>query len=211
MKKTFAFCRFLLLILVSSAYAEVRLPAIFGDHMVLQQQTSVKLWGWANPMEEITVTSNWDGTTYTAKADSYSNWSIMLQTPAAGGPYEMKLEGSNTLLLSDILIGEVWLGSGQSNMQWSASAGIDDADTAMEEANYPEIRLFQVGRRAADTPQLDLEGQWEVCRPESMKDFSAVGYFFARGLHQELKIPIGVIHSSWGGTPAETWINPEVI
>ena len=211
MKKTFAFCRFLLLILVSSAYAEVRLPAIFGDHMVLQQQTSVKLWGWANPMEEITVTAGWDGTTYTAKADSYSNWSIMLQTPAAGGPYEMKLEGSNTLLLSDILIGEVWLGSGQSNMQWSASAGIDDADTAMEEANYPEIRLFQVGRRAADTPQLDLEGQWEVCKRESMKDFSAVGYFFARGLHQELKIPIGVIHSSWGGTPAETWINPEVI
>lgn len=191
--------------------ANVRLPAIFGDHMVLQQQTSAKIWGWGNSMEEISLNSSWDGASYTTKADSYGNWSIMLQTPAAGGPYEITIKGNNTLKITDILIGEVWLGSGQSNMEWSANHGFDNAEQEVASARHPEIRFFQVGKRSATTPQLDLEGHWEVCSPESMKRFSAVGYFFARSLHEELKIPVGIINSSWGGTPAETWINPEII
>jgi len=191
--------------------AEVRLPSIFGDHMVLQQNTRVRIWGWADVMEELTVTSSWDSATYATKGDSYANWHVDLTTPASGGPYEITIKGSNTLVITDVLIGEVWLASGQSNMQWSAAAGIDNAETAIAGANQPEIRLFQVSRRSAGAPQLDLEGHWEVCSPETMKPFSAVGYFFANRLHDALKIPVGVIHSSWGGTPAETWINPALI
>jgi sialate O-acetylesterase len=195
----------------SCLHAEVRLPAIFGEHMVLQQHADIPVWGWANSMEEVTVTSSWDGASYVTRADSYGNWKVNLKSPAAGGPYDITFKGSNQIVIGDVLIGEVWLGSGQSNMQWSAGAGIDNGEKAISEADYPEIRLFQVGRRAANAAQLDLEGHWEVCTPESMKDFSAVGYFFARKLQQQLKIPVGVIHSSWGGTPAETWINPELI
>lgn len=202
--RTFFLCVFLLI--QHPISANVRLPAIFGDHMVLQQHTSAPVWGWADPMEEITLSSSWDGANYTAKADSYGRWTLSIQTPAAGGPYELTIRGRNTVHIKDILIGEVWLGSGQSNMQWSAQAGIDGAEEAVSAADYPEIRFFQVGRRSANAPQLDLEGHWEVCTPESMAEFSAVGYFFARRLHGELQIPIGVIHSSWGGTPAETWI-----
>lgn len=191
--------------------AEVRLPAIFGDHMVLQQQSTVLLWGWANPMEEITVTSSWDGAVYTTKADNYANWRLTVNTPAAGGPFEITIRGNNIIILGDILIGEVWLASGQSNMQWSANMGIDGAEAHVAAADHPRIRLFQVGHRSADSRQLDLEGQWEVCTPQSMQNFSAVGYFFARRLQEKLNVPVGIINSSWGGTPAETWINPEVI
>lgn len=209
-KIIFSYC-FLNLLFLFSLKAEVRLPAIFGDHMVLQQHTSAKIWGWGNPMEEITLSSSWDGASYTAEADSYGNWSINLQTPAAGGPYEISIKGNNTLKIGDILIGEVWLGSGQSNMEWSASHGFDNAEQEVAKASHGEIRFFQVGKRSADSPQLDLEGRWEVCTPESMRQFSAIGYFFARELQETLDIPVGIINSSWGGTPAETWINPMVI
>jgi sialate O-acetylesterase len=188
--------------------AEVRLPAIFGDHMVVQQNATLKIWGWADTGEEVTITTNWGSAPVTAKTDNHANWSLQIETPGAGGPYEITITGSNTLVLHDVLIGEVWLGSGQSNMQWAASYGIDNGEQEVSEANFPEIRFFQVSRRAAESPQLDLEGHWEVCTPESMREFSAVGYFFARRLHRELSIPIGIIHSSWGGTPAETWIPP---
>jgi len=162
-------------------------------------------------MEEITLSSSWDEATYTTKTDSYGNWSINLQTPAAGGPYEITIKGNNNLKITDILIGEVWLGSGQSNMEWSANHGFDNAEQEVAGARHREIRFFQVGKRSANAPQLDLEGRWEVCSPESMKRFSAVGYFFARSLQEKLKIPVGIINSSWGGTPAETWINPGII
>ena len=211
MKKITAYCFLLFLFLSLTTKADVRLPAIFGDHMVLQQQTSAKIWGWGNAMEEITLSSSWDEATYTTKTDSYGNWSINLQTPAAGGPYEITIKGNNNLKITDILIGEVWLGSGQSNMEWSANHGFDNAEQEVAGARHREIRFFQVGKRSANAPQLDLEGRWEVCSPESMKRFSAVGYFFARSLQEKLKIPVGIINSSWGGTPAETWINPGII
>ena len=146
----------------SCLHAEVRLPAIFGEHMVLQQHADIPVWGWANSMEEVTVTSSWDGASYVTRADSYGNWKVNLKSPAAGGPYDITFKGSNQIVIGDVLIGEVWLGPGQSNMQWSAGAGIDNGEKAISEADYPEIRLFQVGRRAANAAQLDLEGHWVI-------------------------------------------------
>ena len=186
--------------------AEVRLPGIFSDHMVLQRNSQVEFYGWANPFENITVTTSWDSKTYELKGDSYANWQVMLPTPEAGGPYEITIEGSNTITLKDVLIGEVWIASGQSNMQWSANHGFDSADYEVQQANHPRLRFFQVGLQTAEYPQQDLKGEWAVCSPESMSDFSAVAYFFGRELQTNMDIPIGLINSSWGGTPAETWI-----
>ncbi|WP_187263503.1 sialate O-acetylesterase [Pontibacter beigongshangensis] len=191
--------------------ANVQLPAIFGNHMVLQQNAEVTIWGWARALEDVTVTSSWDQKTVKTKASNQAKWEVKLNTPAAGGPYTIKIEGYNTILLEDVLIGEVWLCSGQSNMEWSARAGIDNAEQAVAQADFPSIRFFSVAHRTADAPQLDLGGQWVVCTPETMKDFSAVAYFFGKDLHQNLKVPVGLINSSWGGTPAETWVNPDLI
>src|SRR5690606_32279828 len=116
-----------------------------------------------------------------------------------------------TIVLEDVLLGEVWLCSGQSNMEWSANAGIDNAEQHVQEANYPSIRFFQVEHRTADHPQLDVKGQWVVCTPENMKHFSAIGYFFGRELFQKLNTPVGLINSSWGGTPAEVWVHSDTI
>ncbi|TXK52630.1 sialate O-acetylesterase [Pontibacter qinzhouensis] len=191
--------------------ANVQLPAIFGNHMVLQQNAEVSIWGWAKALEEVTVTSSWDQQVVKTTASNQAKWEVKLMTPAAGGPYTIKIEGYNTILLEDVLIGEVWLCSGQSNMEWSARAGIDNAEQAVAEANFPFIRFFRVGYRTADVPQQDLDGQWVVCTPETMKDFSAVAYFFGKDVHQNLNLPVGLIDNSWGGTPAETWVNPDLI
>ena len=204
----------LLLLLVgnpASLFANVSMPAIFGDHMVLQQQSEVMIWGWAKSGEEVTVTGSWDENPVKTKASPLAQWSVTLKTPAAGGPYTLKVQGYNSLLFEDVLIGEVWLCSGQSNMEWSANAGIDKAEEAIKGANQPEIRFFSVLHRTADVPQLDLGGEWVVSTPETMANFSAIGYFFGLEIHQNLNVPVGLINSSWGGTPAEIWVKPEVI
>lgn len=185
----------------------ISLPAIFSDHMVLQQDTLVSIWGWAKPGEVISITGSWDpDTTYTHTVDDHSFWSIDINTPEAGGPFSLGIQGHNTIVIEDILIGEVWLGSGQSNMEWTPSGGIDHANKEIKGANHPEIRFFTVFTRAANTPQQLLNGEWVVCTPKTMEDFSAVLYFFGRELNQELGIPIGLINSSWGGTPIEIWM-----
>ncbi|AKQ47751.1 sialate O-acetylesterase [Rufibacter radiotolerans] len=196
--------------LASSAEA-VTLPAIIGPHMVLQRNAEVTIWGWGKTGEEITVTGSWDNQPVKTKADNQARWEVKLKTSAAAGPHTLTVKGYNTLVLEDVLLGEVWLCSGQSNMEWSASAGIDNAAQHVAEANFPAIRFFQVAHRTADTPQLDLPGQWVVCTPKTMKDFSAVGYFFGREIHQKMKVPVGLINSSWGGTPAETWLSSQAI
>ena len=196
---------------LTSLLANVTLPAILGDHMVLQQRTEVAIWGWAQPREVVTVTASWNNVAVTDTADNHADWRVALTTPAAGGPYTITIVGADTLVIQDVLVGEVWLASGQSNMEWSARSGIDRAEEEIANANYPEIRLFQVSRRSADSPQLDVAGEWVVCRPATMAEFSAVAYFFGRSLYQHLDQPIGLINSSWGGTPAETWISPDVI
>lgn len=191
--------------------AKVSLPALFTDHMVLQQKSEVAVWGWAAPLEKVIVIGSWNNKPVEAVADSYANWKVSLQTPAAGGPYTVTILGSNTIVLQDVLIGEVWLCSGQSNMEWSAKAGIDNATQEVLNANFPNIRFFDVANRSANVPQLDVSGTWTSCTPETMSEFSAIGYFFGRELYQNLNVPIGLINSSWGGTPAETWVNAEVI
>lgn len=193
-------------------WSNVSLPAIFGDHMLLQQNAEITLWGWAKPMEKIIVTTSWSTDTFRTEGDNQANWSLRIKTPAAGGPHFMKVQGYNTIEINDILIGEVWLLSGQSNMEWSARLGIEKADEAVKQANQNQIRFFSVTHRTAGTPNYDLDGRWVVCSPESMIDFSAVGYFFGKNIHEILKVPVGLINASWGGTPIEVWTpEPEIL
>lgn len=189
----------------------VALPAIFSDHMVLQQNSEVTIWGWANPGEEVTVTGSWDKNPVKTKGSNLAQWQVKIKTPAAGTAYTLTVKGNNTLEIQDVLMGEVWLCSGQSNMEWTTRAGIDNGPQEILKANYPAIRFFTVPRRSADGVQLNVDAKWVVCRPETMPHFSAVGYFFGQKIHENLKVPVGLINSSWGGTPAEIWVNPKTI
>jgi sialate O-acetylesterase len=191
--------------------AQVRLPALFSDHMVLAQQTDVTLWGWANPLEKIAIKLSWSEDTIKLVTPSSAQWSTKFKTPVAGGPHKILIKGTNQILLQDVMIGEVWLCSGQSNMEWSVNNGAEDAKLDMPKANYPAIRLFHVSKSGSDYPQDLGEGKWEECTPQSMKNFSAVGYFFAKKLHADLKVPIGIINASWGATAAEVWTPKEKI
>jgi sialate O-acetylesterase len=187
--------------------ANITLPAIFSDHMVLQTESTVTVWGWAKPNEVVRITCSWNPEKeYKVKVDSHSSWKIDIETPSAGGPYQLLLQGYNTIEINDILIGEVWLGSGQSNMEMSCRS-VNNAKEEIAGAHFPEIRFFTVSTSTASSPQQLLEGEWVVCTPESMKNFSAIMYFFGRELHNQLKVPVGLINSSWGGTPVEIWIS----
>ena len=186
------------------------LMSLFSDHMVLQQNSTVPVWGKYTPGQMISIKSGW-GQEVTGKADQQGLWKLSLDSPEAGGPYDLSvITEDSTVVIEDILIGEVWLASGQSNMQmplkgWPPNDPIKNSKKEIENANYPEIRMFTVDRRFAKSPLEDVNGNWQVCSPSTAGDFSATGYFFARSLHQELNVPIGIIHSSWGGTVAEAW------
>lgn len=185
--------------------ADVTLPSILSDRMVLQQRTEVSIWGWADPGETVTVRADWPkGGAVTSVADAEGRWQVKLATPQAGGPYTLRVRGHNEIIIRDILMGEVWLGSGQSNMEMRLSS-TENASEAIAAADYPNIRLFTVPRAANQEPQRDCTGTWVECSAESIPNFSAVSYYFARKLHNELHVPVGMIHSSWGGTPAEAW------
>lgn len=202
---------YLLLFLVNVSFANVTLPALFSDHMVLQQNDDVKFWGWANPNEEVVIKVSWSETVYKIKANNQAYWELKVKTPNAGGPYIIKINGYNEIILKDVLIGEVWLCSGQSNMEMSAAWGIKNGDEEVKNANHPTIRFFTVSKSSAISPQNDLQGSWEVCTPETMKNSSAVAYYFAQRLQEDLKdVPIGLMVSAWGGTPAEIWMPEEV-
>lgn len=185
--------------------AEVRLPAIIGDHMVLQRDAKVLIWGWADPGENVIVTGSWNPTAIEAVAGTDGKWKVELQTGGAGGPYTLTVAGRNLLTINDVLLGEVWLGSGQSNMEWPVASSLNVKEE-IAAATFPHIRLFTVQRASAATPQEDVAGRWEVCSPETVGRFSAVAYFFGRKLHKELGVPVGLIASSWGGTEIEKWI-----
>jgi sialate O-acetylesterase len=193
---------------ISSLLAQVRLPAIIGSHMVLQQNSEVKLWGWCDPSEKIKITTTWDTTTYTANGTANAKWNVLVKTPAAGGPYKIKIKGNNSIELDDVMIGEVWVCSGQSNMEMNVTWGLPYSDEVAN-ANNKSIRFFHIPKTTAGYPQENVEGQWVVCNPDDMKRFSAVGYFFGQKLQQDLSSPVGLINASWGGTPAEVW-TPEV-
>lgn len=198
-----------LTILCLGANAEVKLPKIFSSNMVFQQGIEIPVWGWADNGERITVTFN--GHTARTRANNEGKWQVKLPVQDYGGPHKLVIQGKNTIELQNVMVGEVWVCSGQSNMQWRVDQS-NNPEEEIAEANFPEIRLFSVPRTVAQFPQNDIsEGEWVECSPETVAGFSAVGYFFGRDLHQELDVPIGLIHTSWGGTVAETWISPNTI
>lgn len=188
--------------------ADVKLPAVLGDHMVLQRQMPVKVWGWADPGEAVTV--KLAGQEVSATACEKGKWSVTLQPMEAGGPYAMAVIGKNTLTLQDVLVGEVWIASGQSNMEFPV-AGSVNAQQEIAQADYPQIRLFTVPKKIAESPTTECDSRWQACTPQSVPGFSAVAYFFGRQIHKELGVPVGLINSSWGGTPAESWMTAEAL
>lgn len=186
--------------------ATIVLPNIFKDHMVLQRNSEVTIWGWGDLNEEVSIVTSWDNTAYLTKTKLTAKWQFLIKTPEAGGPYTIQFRGkSNEIILKDVLIGEVWLCSGQSNMEWSANNGIDNVEEEIANANYPNIRFFTVTKRTSETEQDYVHGTWETCIPETMRYFSATAYFFAKRLQGELDVPIGLIDTGWGATSAEVW------
>ena len=197
-----------ILALTGVARAEVRLPAIISDNMVLQQGVKLRIWGNANAGERVTVT--FDKKSADAVADAQGRWQVWLDPLKAGGPLELTVKGTNVLTIKNVLVGEVWLCSGQSNMEWPLINTVDGAQTVAQ-ANHPEMRLFTVVHTTSAQPQTDLQGRWVVTTPDEAAHFSAVGYFFGRELQQRLKVPVGLIDSSWGGTPAEAWTSHDAL
>jgi len=210
MKRTlrFVFALLLATVFAQSAFADVRVPAIIGDNMVLQQGKKIRIWGWANPNEKVSVV--FANQKANAIADANGHWQTLLGPVKAGGPFELTISASNTLTIKNVLVGEVWICSGQSNMEWPLINTQNGAD-AVAQANYPEIRLFTVQKATSSTPLDDVKGQWIVTTPDKVGQFSAVGYFFGRELYQKLKVPVGLIHTSWGGTPAEAWTSNDAL
>ncbi len=190
------------------AVADVTLPTIIGDNMVLQRGMETPIWGTAEPDEWITVTMG-DQRAATS-ADSEGKWMVKLHPLDAGGPFEIVITANNEITLHNVLVGEVWVCSGQSNMQWAVKNSVN-AEQEIAESDYPTIRLFSVRHVTADEPLEDTEGRWVECSPGTVGWFSAVGYFFGRALHRELNVPMGLICSAWGGTPAESWTSKETL
>jgi sialate O-acetylesterase len=189
-----------------SIQAEVKLPAIISDHMVLQADAEVPIWGTASPGESIAVSFGAATASTTAGADG--RWEVRLPKLKAGQSESLVVRGSNTVTVNDVLVGEVWLGSGQSNMAMTVNRTLDFEKQAAA-ANFPQIRMFTVTSRAATSAQSDCTGEWTICSPQTVPSFSATAYFFGRELHRELGVPVGLINSSVGGTPIESWISPE--
>ncbi|WP_416444348.1 sialate O-acetylesterase [Leeuwenhoekiella sp. A16] len=207
MKFKSIFSTLLLSMAVTSGWANVKLPHIFSDNMVLQRNTEVDIWGWGSPGEDVKVVASWSPQdTLTTKADRQAEWKLKLKTPAGPGPYTLTVKGYNTITFENVMVGEVWVASGQSNMEWSAGAGMIGAEEAIASAKNANIRFFDVPRRSAEYPQNDVDATWVESTPETMKSFSVIAYFFGKKLNEELDVPIGLIGSNWGGTPAEIWI-----
>ncbi|WP_258049208.1 sialate O-acetylesterase [Hymenobacter sp. NBH84] len=202
------------------AQATVRLPALVGNHMVVQRDVPVPVWGWAAPGEQVAVTFR--GRSYQATPNAAGRWQVALPATPAGGPYTITIKGQNTLTVDDVLVGDVWLASGQSNMELplrdknapapGAYPLILNAEQEVAMADFPQIRQFTVQKVVAYQPQAENEGyNWQVCSPATAGSFSAVAYFFARDLYQRYHVPIGIISSPWGGTPAEAWVSAEAL
>ena len=214
MKRTaFSMMTILLVIFfsVGQAFAEIKLPSIFCDNMVMQQQTQAAIWGKASKNATVSVSTSWNGKSYSAKASADGSWKIQVATPKAGGPYEITISDGKSLKLKNVLIGEVWVFSGQSNMEMPMKGyknqpimgGLD----AIALSSNPNIRLFSVKKATSVEPLDDLTGGWELCEPENVVEFSATAYYFGLMLNKVLKVPVGLINTSWGGTRIEPWIS----
>ena len=218
MKRMICIAAALAVLAAANAQADVTLPKIFGDHMVLQQQTEAAVWGWADPDEEVTVSLG--EAKATAKAGADRKWLVKIATPAASGTaLELVVKGKNEIKLTDVLAGEVWIASGQSNMEWSVAQSANPAEE-IKNANYPQIRMIKVGRNPSDKPlddfafvpnPKDAKSGWAVASPETAAPMSAVGLFFARKLNKDLGVPVGIISTNWGGTIAEAWTSHETL
>ena len=191
------------------SFADVKLPQIFSNNMVLQRNILLPIWGWAAPGEKVTVQFNKQSKS--VKAGKDGKWTLQLNKEAAGGPFTLTVKGKNTITVSNVLVGEVWICSGQSNMEMQVGQSADRRyDTVIREANDSLIRHFKVKKVMSDTAVWDVSGEWKIANDSNnLREFSSVGYFFAKKLEEELHVPIGLINSSWGGTIVETWISPE--
>jgi sialate O-acetylesterase len=202
----------------SQASAEVRLPKIIGDHSVLQRQAPIHIWGWSAPHEHVSVALHEQS--QSTDGDEYGEWNVWLRPEQAGGPYTLRIDGtahdSHPISFSDILIGDVWVASGQSNMEiplhgFPGSAVIKNADAEIAAANQPQIRLLRIDHQISDIPVNDISSGWTLCTPQTAADFSAVAYFFGREITRQEHVPIGLIDSTWGGTPIESWISLDAL
>ncbi len=209
-KKTYFLFLLLSLPTTTFATAQLKVARLFGDHMVLQREKPVKIWGWADKDDKVELIFNQQKAS--AQADAEGKWVAELPAMPAGGPYELVVKTKkNEVKLTDILVGEVWLLSGQSNMEWRVKNS-DSAKVEIARANYPNIRHFEVPHQLAFAPEKDLNsGEWKIASPTTVGGFSAVGYFFARNLVQRLGVPVGLVHSSWGGSQIETWISEKAM
>ena len=209
-QKAFLFC--LVALISVSGFSQLRLPAVLSSGMVLQQNDSVSLWGWSQPAEKIFVTTSWNNHVDSIVADNGAKWKLKVRTPAAGGPYSILFKGNNTIELKDVMIGEVWVCSGQSNMEMNWQWGhLQDINEEFPTCATNNIRFFQIPKTTSAYPQDDCNAKWEHCDSNSLKQFSAVGYFFGKKLNKELNVPVGLINASWGGTPAEVWAEADAI
>ena len=189
------------------AQADVRVPALFSDNMVLQQEMRAPIWGWADDGEQVTVTFR--GKTAKAKAKD-GKWMVKLNRLKAGGPDTLTVEGKNKIEIKNVLVGEVWVASGQSNMEWPLSRSFESTNDIKSSAN-PNLRLFLVAKAKADEPAKDVKAQWKDCGPESVPNFSAVAYYFGRDLQKARNVPVGLIGTYWGGSPAEVWMSKQAL
>jgi len=195
------------LLTASDARADVKLPALISNGMVLQQGVNVPLWGWADEGELVTVEFQKERVATTTKN---GKWMVRLKSLKPGGPFILTISGKNKLTLQNVLVGEVWICGGQSNMQWQLRQ-TDNAEAELAKASYPMIRLFTVPRSEVDAPVNDVKADWKECGPETAAAFSAIGYYFGRDLHKARNVPVGLINNAVGGSPAESWINAGVL
>lgn len=203
---------FIILILFSqTVFGKIKLPAILSDNMVLQQQSQVPLWGQATENHKVIIVTSWDHKQYTIQSDAKGKWKAEIQTPEAGGPYEITFDDGNKLTLTNILVGEVWVCSGQSNMERSMLGAINqpvlNSNDILIHAHNPQLRLFHIERQISNTPLEDCKGAWELSTPENAGTFSAVGFQFAEKLQETLNVPVGIIEAAWGGTPIKGWMD----
>ena len=195
--------------------AKVQLPAFFSDGMVMQQQATANLWGTATPRKTVTLTTGWDGKTYRATADTQGKWNMSVTTPPAGGPYSLTFSDGELTVLNNILIGELWICSGQSNMEMPMKGyknqPIEGADMDILRSTNPSLRLFTVKRHSTLLPQYDVTGTWNEAMPTTVREFSATAYYFGRLLNELLDVPVGLIVTAWGGSAAEAWMTEEML
>jgi len=204
----------ILALIALPACSQARLPNVLSSHMVLQRNQPIHLWGWASPDENVTV--DFHGVRAIGTADDLGHWSVYLPPEPAGGPYALTVSASNTINLSDILVGDVWFASGQSNMElplmgFPGNATVDNGDAEIHNATYPEIRLLHIKEKSSYYPLDDIDGGWAPCTPETAATFSAAAYFFGREIAEKEHVPVGLIDSTWGGTVAEAWVSLDTI